>query len=357
MSATPTLAELITIGTPALLERYGQVLTAHQRITLDALRQCRSGALGATRMACEGCGHERLRLRSCANRNCPRCQHACANEWLERQRAKRLPVPYFMVTFTLPSALRALAYREPRVLYDLLFKTALSTLQSFARNHPRLRGALGATAVLHTHNRRLDYHPHVHLIVPGGALDRERRQWRRIDGKYLFNARNLASVFRARFLDALQEHAFEVPDDVPRRWVAHCTHVGNGDAALRYLARYLYRGVVRERDILGYDPLTRTVTVRYVEAKTGRATTRTLELLEFLWQLMVHVLPKRLRRVRDYGLLHGNAKAARALLQRVLHLNVAAPPDTATMRPSFICPRCRMTMRVIEDTVPGLSPT
>jgi hypothetical protein len=126
-----------------------------------------------------------------------------------------LPVEYFMVTFTLPHELRGLAWRHQKLAYSILLATAASTLKDFGLNPNKLGSELGITSVLHTHSRSLDYHPHCHLIVPGGGLDRARRQWRKVKGKYLFNEFALAKVFRARFLAALK--APDYPQFTPHR--------------------------------------------------------------------------------------------------------------------------------------------
>jgi len=338
------LTQLIEHGRDDLLARYGQHLTTHQRRALDAIARCRTGALGATVMACGNCAQRDVRLRSCGHRCCPRCQQHAATDWLERQRAKLLPVNYFMVTFTLPAELRPLAYQQPREIYDLLFRTAIHTLRSFGRRHPELEADLAATAVLHTHNRRLDYHPHLHVIVPGAGVDRGRR-WRTLSARYLFNGRALASVFRARFIEALTHAGFQLPARWPSRWIVQCQHVGHGLPALQYLSRYLYRGVIAEKQLVAYDPADQTVTFRYQHSKTRQQRLRTLPLVEFLWRLMVHVLPSGYRRVRDFGFLHGNARGTRVLIQLALRVVIpSSPPRTAA---SFRCERCKATMRVV----------
>ena len=341
---TVSLSQLIDIGRPALLARYGQKLTRHQRRALDAMGHCRTGALGATLMACEGCDQRQVRLRSCGHRSCPRCQHHAAADWLERQRAKLLPAPYFMVTFTLPAALRPLAYRHQQAVYDLLFTTAIATLRSFGLRHDDLKAEPAATAVLHTHNRRLDYHPHLHVIVPGAGID-QRRQWRKVKGRYLFNGRALGTVFRARFIDALKYAGFQLPAKCPQRWIVQCQHVGEGLPALKYLSRYLYRGVIDERKIINFDVATDTVTFQYQESKTRRRRSRSLPLVEFLWRLMVHVLPRGYRRVRDFGFLHGNAKQTRAVIQIVLR--VVIPPAPPRIPSRFRCSSCQAAMNVV----------
>lgn len=171
-----------------------------------------------------------------------------------------MPVNYYMVTFTLPRELRSVVRRNRRVCYDLLMRCAAQTLKTFAHNDESMGGELGFCSVLHTHTRRLDYHPHVHMVVPGGVVHKARRQWRKVRGRYLFNGRALAAAFRGAFLRALSETGI-APGTTPRKWVAHCNRVGKGTEALRYLARYLYRGVLSNANILSDDG--RNVTFRY----------------------------------------------------------------------------------------------
>jgi hypothetical protein len=347
MRASLTLAELVRAGMPALLERYGSKLTAHQRRSLQDIIDCRSGAFGATLMCCSDCGEVQTRLRSCGNRCCPRCQHHAAEAWLERQRAKLLPVHYFMATFTLPAALRVLAYRHPEQVYPAFFCAVAETLKLFASNHSQLHADIGFCAVLHTHSRRLDYHPHLHLIIPGGGVERTgdgTALWHILEQRYLFNGFALARVFRAKCLAALQRTGLMLPAALPKKWVVHCQHVGSGLSALQYLSRYLYRGVLSERDLVAFDDIHHTVTFRYRHAKSRCYQRRTLDLADFLWHIAMHILPKGLQRVRSFGFLHGNARRVLRLVQLVLRIAPPAP-EPRTPKP-FHCQHCGSQMRV-----------
>ena len=140
-----------------------------------------------------------------------RCQNHDTTLWLERQQEKLLPVDYFMVTFTLPYELRDLVWRNQRQLYALMIQCAVSALKDFGVNEKKLGGDLGLTTVLHTHTRRLDYHPHLHVIVPGGCINKKRNQWVKLKGQYLFNAFSLAKVVRGRFLAAAHAASVNIP--------------------------------------------------------------------------------------------------------------------------------------------------
>ena len=247
------LAELFEAGHGALMAQYGARLHPRQHQAMAAIRNCRSGELGELCWRCPDCTAQRHTPRSCGHRSCPACQNHCTSQWLDRQRRKLLPVDYFMVTFTVPALLRPTAQAHPEAVYAALFRAAAETLQGFAAH--KLNAEIGQCAVLHTHNRRLDLHPHVHIVVPGGGIDARRRQWRKLGGRYLFNAFALARVFRARLLQALHRAGVPIPAGMPPHWVVDCRRVGRGEPALQYLSRYLYRGVIRERDLLDYITL------------------------------------------------------------------------------------------------------
>jgi hypothetical protein len=208
------------------------------------------------------------------------------------------------------------------------------------------------TVILHTHTRRLDYHPHVHVVVPGGGVDKSKKQWKKKKNKFLFNEFALAKVFRARFLEALTKADLRVPDSVPRKWVVNCTRAGKGLSALKYLSRYLYRGVIAENNIVSNQD--GKITFKYVEARTGNTCYRSAKGEDFLWLVLQHVLPKALRRARDFGFLHGNAKKLLSLVQLVLQALMVACAQRP--RPVFKCPICQAPMKIKAVTRPSLVP-
>jgi hypothetical protein len=329
--------------------KYADAITPVMQRAIDAVLACRTERYGQMTLCCPKCQTQAKRYHSCGHRSCPSCQHYDTGQWLERQAQKLLPVDYYMATFTLPRQLRNLAWHHQRTVYSLLFECAISTLKTFGLNDSALGGELGLTAVLHTHSRRLAFHPHVHIVIPGGCLLTNRRQWKKRRGKYLFNEINLAKVFRARMLEAIVQAGFSLPANLPEQWVAHCKHVGRGLSALQYLSRYLYRGVISERNIIDDDGT--YVTFRYLDADTGTVKTRRCNGEDFLWLVFQHTLPKGFRRVRDYGFLHGNAGKIRQLIQLLLQVNLPQPePKT---RPAFVCPRCRTSMRIVAFIRPG----
>jgi hypothetical protein len=154
------LASVFREYADAFLAKYGPRLLPSHHTALRAILSCRTPNAGTVHVQhCSQCGHHEWRPLSCGPRSCPQCQHHDATEWLERQQAKLLPVEYFLVTFTLPYELRSGAWHHQSVVYQAFFDCVSETLQAFGANPKHLGAELGRTAVLHTHNRRLDYHP------------------------------------------------------------------------------------------------------------------------------------------------------------------------------------------------------
>ncbi|MBN4055270.1 transposase, partial [bacterium AH-315-K03] len=311
----------------------------NQKRAINQMCACYQPSLGQLDFQCPGCSNHQHINHSCGHRSCPQCGQHHNQQWLERQRTKLLPVTYYMVTFTLPSALRGLALVHPKVLYPILMKSAVDTLQTFAKNDKRLGGPLGLTAVLHTHTRELAYHPHTHVIVPAGTLN-DKGQWQNKNTHYLFNGRALAKVFRAKFLTRLKATGFTIKETLPKQWITQCKKVGAGDPALIYLARYLYRGVVNESNLLHLEG--DRLTWQYRDSKTRRMKKKCEPVLTFLKKVLQHVLPKGFRRVRDYGLLNGAAKLTLKKVQ--LLLRVVIEPPKAVGKPEVVCACCGEVM-------------
>ena len=346
-----TIAAIIERFEADYLRQYGASSLPSHRHALGAMKRCRTQLAARMLAQCGACGEQRVVPHSCGHRNCPHCQHHESQAWIERQLKRQVPASYFMLTFTLPAELRDLAWRHQRWFYAQLFECAWDTVNTFSHNDKKLQGNPGAVAVLHTHSRRLDYHPHVHLVMPAAALDAGRNLWRvkcnkGSDKPYLFNHKALAKVFRAKLLAAIQLAGLALPARVPKRWVVDCKCVGSGEKALVYLGRYLYRGVIQEKDILRCED--GQVSFRYRDAKTSKMQVRTLSGAAFLWLLLQHVLPKGFRRARNFGFLHPNSKRLMTLLHLVLKLVPSSVQALVKPRPTLQCPCCGGAMQIVR---------
>jgi hypothetical protein len=338
------LADIVAQYTPALLEQHGHELLPGQRKALSAFQLCRGVTAPKMLLTCDGCEQERWMPHSCGNRHCPHCQAHESQCWIDKQLQKLVPGEYFMVTFTLPAQFRPLALNHQRELYELLIRNVWDTVNTFSRNDKKLRGTAGAVTVLHTHNRRLDFHPHVHLVMPAVAFDSKQRLWRNKDSGYLFNEEALAKVFRAKMLDGIKRAGLKLPGSYPEDWVVHCKAVGSGDKALVYLGRYLYRGVLPEQNIVANQDS--NVTFRYQDSGTKRWETRTLGGVDFLRLILLHILPQGFRRARNFGFLHPNSKLVK--LVQLIKQVVIPPPKP---RPAVSCTCCGKPMRIVRTRV------
>ena len=347
------LSSIIEAFEAEFLAKYQERLLPGHRRALDAIKICRTALSPKMLAECAACDERIFVPHSCGHRNCPHCQHHESQQWLERQLKKQVPSAYFLLTFTLPAELRMLAWTHQRTLYALMMRCSWDTVRTFSLNDTQLQGTPGAVSVLHTHSRRLDYHPHVHLAMPAAALDAKRRLWRtkRKKGKtdYLFNHKALAKVFRAKLLTAIIGAGLVLPKHYPEKWVVDCKSVGTGEKALVYLGRYLYRGVIREKDIVACAD--GRVTFRYRDSKTRRMEHRTVTGVEFLRLLLQHVLPKGFRRARNFGFLHPNSKWMIQLLQYLHKLFPDQAPGLLRERPSLKCSCCGGEMKIVRTRI------
>jgi len=356
------LASVIDTFESAFLAQYRQRLRPEHTRALAAIKHCRTQVSAKMQVRCSECDHQTLVPHSCGHRHCPHCQHHDSEQWIERQLKKLVPAEYFLITFTLPAELRPLAWAHQRTVYDLLLRCAWETLRTFSHNDRALRGVPGAIAVLHTNSREHVFHPHAHFVMPAAALDAEHKQWRtkrprKTKTGYLFDHKALAQVFRAKLLAAIQAAGLTLPARYPRQWVVDCKSVGTGRPALIYLGRYLYRGVIREDDILACDNA--QVRYRFQNAKTGQCEQRTVLGADFLWLIVQHVLPKGFRRARNFGFLHPNCKRLIALLQLLLRFDPGRATAWLRPRAPIRCPCCGALMTIVRTQIRAtdLTPT
>jgi hypothetical protein len=342
------LAEILTAHWPAYAARFGRAIPAEQRAAVRAILRCRTPALGGQLYRC-ACGKEHFAYHSCNHRACPRCGRDDAAAWLAQQRPRLLPVPYFLVTLTVPAELREPIRAAPRAWYGALLKESAGAVQDLAAQPKHLGAELGITAVLQTWTRDLRYHPHVHLLVPGGGLTTDQLRWRRVqDAQFFLPQVKLAARFKGRLKTWLQTDAPELFKAVPakvwwRKWVADVQPVGSGEAALKYLAAYLCRPPLHESQIETWDA--QTVTFRY-RANGGAQNHCMVSGAAFVRRVLQHGLPKGFQRVRHYGWLGAAAKEKRARILALLDWRAPLEVKPAPVPPP-VCPGCGQPMVLI----------
>ncbi len=330
----PTIADIFRLHGPEYVEAFGgAMLPSHRRAMQDIL-DCRTEALGGEIYRCTHCGAEHYVYHSCRNRSCPTCGGQAGEAWINDRRGEMLPVEYFHVVFTLPKQLRRILRSNQKPLYGILMTAAAKALKTLAAHDKTLGGLIGIMAVLHTWGRTVDYHPHVHCLVPGGALDGD--QWRPARAGFLLPVKPLSRVFRGIFMAALAKALPHVA--IPKTvwntdWVVYCKPVvQHGDKVLQYLGRYVHRVAISNSRIVEVDD--GKVTFRYQKTGSRRWRTMTLAANEFIRRYLQHVLPKGFHKVRYYGLWAPANRQRLADLQRTLaHRQDDDDDDLAEMPP------------------------
>lgn len=342
------LADILSTHWPAYRAQFGKRIPPEQHAAVRAILRCRTPALGGQLYRC-GCGKEHFAWHSCNHRACPRCGRDDAAAWLAHQRTRLLPVPYFLVTLTVPEQLREPIRAAQKPWYGALLREGAGALSDLAAQPKHLGAELGITAMLQTWTRDLRYHPHVHLLVPGGGLTADQLRWVRVkDPAFLLPQVKLAARFKGRLKAWLQSEQAEWFKQVPAKvwwmkWVADVQPVGSGEAALKYLANYLCRPPLHESQIESWDQ--QNVTFRYRE-NGGTQKHCTVSATEFVRRFLQHVLPKGFQRVRHYGWLGAAAKEKRARIAALLDWRAPLLVKPAPLPPPK-CPACGKVMLLI----------
>ena len=367
-------------------------LNLGQLKVMSAIERCRTSALGGHKLHCEKCDMDTLAYNSCRNRHCPKCQATAAERWLEARRADLLPIPYFHVVFTLPEALRPIAYQNQGTVYDLMFKIVAETLLTIAADPKHLGAKIGITAVLHTWGSSLVHHPHIHCIVTGGGLAPRKGlnqdRWMKCQPNFFLPVKVLGARFRNRFLKALgaahengelkffgeqkileERSCFEEHLRPLRKvnWIVYAKRPFAGpEAVLTYLSRYTHRIAISNRRLTAFDE--RSVTFRYKDYRDSKTRWKSMTLAtdEFIRRFLQHVLPKGFHRIRHYGLFanasrNDNLACARALL-KVQPIEPKTDRDTIANEGgdekscAFTCRQCGSPMTVVEILLPQHAP-
>jgi hypothetical protein len=376
----PTVAEVIRSCLDEFLEKYGSKLTPEQHRILKDLTACRTAALGGHVLGCPECGHQQIAYNSCGNRHCPTCQATAAARWLEKQAADLLPAPYFHVVFTLPNALDPIALANPRVVYDLLIRSAAETLLEVAADPDHLGAQIGVLTVLHTWGQNLQFHPHVHCVVPGGGLAPDGTHWVASPRNFFLPVHVLSRVFRGKILGGLRAalasgklcfatDRFErlVSAAVRTDWVVYAKRpFGGPEQVLKYLARYTHRVAISNARILDFED--GMVRFRYKDYAHGnRKRVMTLTALEFVRRLLLHVLPTGFVRIRHYGILSNRHRHQKLeLCRRLLGSSETAEPESpeqtketcespSSVTPTRVCPVCGAGRMIVIAEFPPLA--
>ena len=307
----------------------------HRKIVSDLLN-CRTAPLGGHIERCDNCGALRITYHSCRNRHCPKCQHMPRERWLEKRKDEILPANYFHVVFTLPHELNTVILNNKKVMFNILFTAASKTLLTFGKN--KLNGAPGFLAVLHTWDQKLNAHFHLHCLVAGGAVSKDKKRWLPVKNDYLFNEEALSRVFRGKFIERLVH--VRKNDDLKftgaaysnlkkmlyaKNWVVSVREpVKRPEHVLEYLARYTHRVAIANSRIKKLE--NGMVSFTSKNRKKQKTETITITAVEFIRRFLLHSLPKGFVRIRHYGFLANRNRKEHLKAIRNL-MGVSAPPE------------------------------
>jgi Putative transposase/Transposase zinc-binding domain len=374
MSRPPLeVADVVRQHGAAFLARYGHTLSGAQHRALRAIALCRTAALGGHITRCDHCGHEAQAYNSCRHRSCPKCHGAAQAAWLAARERELLDTAYCHVIFTLPHDLGPLALQNPRHLYGLLFHTVAQSLHDIAQDPKHLGAEIGGFAVLHTWGQHLHHHPHLHCVLPAGGIAPDGARWVPCRPHFFLPVRVLSRRFRRLYLAGLEQfysrgqltlvgRCRELAEPTPwqrllatlrdQEWVVYAKEpMQNPQHVLTSLARYTHRVAISNHRLVALED--GQVTFRSKDSQRGhRLRTLTLEAVEFLRRLMLHVPPHGFHRLRHFGFLANRVRQEKLAQCRALLGHATRPqareavvdlktPVVSAVEPGAVCPVCQ----------------
>ncbi len=324
-------------------------LSRAQRRAIRAITHCRTPAMGGSRYACAPCGTDHFAFHSCNHKACPRCGKAATAAWVERGLEKQVNAPYFLVTFTLPQELRHCFFGPlAKEFYDLFFAAVSGAMTEKLATAKGFRAVVsGFMAVLHTWGQQMQFHPHIHLLVPGAGLNALGKVICVKKADYLVHLPLLQAAFRQHFRRLLKIKGWQVDPSVwTKDWGVHIQAAGSGSHALRYLGAYVARSVISDQRIVSFTD--KTVTFLWKDRDEKRFNPKTVTGREFVTRYLRHVLPRGLRSIRYYGYMHPAAVRNRERVRIFTGSPILFGPRPKPL-PMGIpsCPSCQKEMTCI----------
>ncbi len=353
---------IFTTFGPEYLDRYGRKMPDNHRKTMDAIISCRTSDRGLAIYKCPGCGRVHTVFQSCGNRHCPQCQYQKSQAWLEKQIRRQLPGHHFMVTFTVPDRLRFVIRSHQRIGYSALFKASSATIKKLAADDTFIGGDLaGFFGVLHTWGRQLQYHPHIHYIVPGGAISTDNLAWHPSRVDFLMPVRAMSKIFKAKFRDEMKAAGLSglIDKNVWHvDWNVNCQAVGSSERSIKYLAPYVFRVAISNSRIVKVED--RRVFFKYRKKGSRRMRVASLDVMEFMRRFLQHVLPPGFMKVRHYGFLHPACAIPLADVEAMIAMasgfDIEMPSRHVSQPPCATCADCGAKLIYCYSVLPLMRP-
>lgn len=353
-----TINEIFQEYTQEYIERFGETMPSEHRKVINAIINCRTQYYGTMIYQCEECGQTHTVFRSCGNRHCPNCQHHKTHQWLMKQMQRQLPGHHFMITFSVPQLLRQFIRSHQRVCYSALFKASSETMKKLAADEKYIGGDLsGFLGVLHTWGRQLVYHPHIHYVVPGGALSKKDDRWYPSRVHFYLPVKAMSKIFKAKFRDEMSKSNLytDIPEEVwEQEWVVNCQAVGVGAHSVKYLAPYVFKVAISNSRIIKIQD--HKVFFKYKKPQSNRWRTMALDVMEFMRRFLQHVLPPGFMKVRYYGFLAPGSsftlEKIEALIELSFGFKITTPEIEIEPFDPLICTHCGGRLKYVASIMP-----
>jgi hypothetical protein len=311
-------------------------LSGYEKAVFDKILHCGTEPVPSLFTRCDSCSSVHPVYKSCKDRMCPVCNGSAPVKWTAARERELLPTGYFLLTYTIPSQLRSLFLANKKLCYNLLFKAVSLSLAEGVRDNDRnFHGNAGFFAMLHTWDQRLNYHPHLHVVVPAGCISGDGTEWAASHRSFLLPVKRMSADFRKKLLFYLRKElksgSLRIPDtiDDPETlieklksisWVVHSRPPGKGKNnpvhVLRYLSRYVAKSAVSEKRIQKVEK--GKVYLKYYDRKKKTSKTEVITETQFMKRLVMHFLPKGFKKVRFFGFMANRHRTGKLALCRML---------------------------------------
>ena len=330
----PTVQDIFLKFYSEYLEKYTP--SAEQSKVSNAIMNCKTSRMGANVQVCEDCGCISIHYNSCRNRCCPMCQALPKEKWMDMRKEDVLDAPYFHLVFTVPAELNPVIYSNQKLLYDTLYHAASATINALSVQDKYLGANVGYICILHTWGSEMNYHPHIHTILLGGGLDKN-KHWKDKGDKFFLPVLVISKVFRGKYMEELKslwedgklkfygssekyQNRYEFKSLIDtcysKEWIPHCKKTFNGaQSVIKYLGKYTHRIAISNYRIIRINDENVTFSVKDYR-NAGKWKELTISGVEFIRRFLMHVPPKRFVRIRHYGLLCSRMKNSNLTLCR-----------------------------------------
>jgi len=381
MSYAATINDIFREYACSYIQKHPEI-SLHKRKVISSIQNCRTEALGGREEECDSCEHSVIFYNSCRDRHCPQCQSMKKEEWILKRKSEVLTFTYFHIVFTLPDSLNPIVVRNKRAVYSLMFDVCRETLLTVSADEKYFGADIGFFSILHTWGQKLNLHPHLHCVVPGGGYSEKKQKWIYAPNNYFVPVEVLKRRFRSLFLQGLKKLYSEkslylqgteytdgkkfqamIDSFFAAQWVVYLKESFQGrESVIEYLARYTHRIAISNHRIVEFkDGIVKFSYRDYADENRKKIMELTAE--SFMSRFMMHVVPGRFVRIRYYGILsHRNKKRAVEACREFFHIikKNEKIPETwmeiylrVTGKNISCCPACKKgTLKVKEIIAP-----